>query len=127
MPLEITSGEERYLHEPSHDQTPERIFERRWAVSVLDRVMDKLRGEFAQHGRLAHFNRLQVLLVGQAEAPYATLAREMGISEGALNVAIHRLRKRYRDVFREEIADTVADPAEVESELRYLAAVLREK
>ena len=127
LPLEISSGEERYLREPTHNETPERIFERRWAVSVLDRVMDKLRGEFAQHGRLEHFNRLQVFLVGQAEAPYATLAREMGISEGALNVAIHRLRKRYRDIFREEIADTVADPAEVESELRYLAAVLREK
>jgi RNA polymerase sigma-70 factor (ECF subfamily) len=127
LPLEISSGEERYLREPSHNETPERIFERRWAVSALDRVMDRLREEFVQHGRLEHFNRLKMFLAGEAEAPHGTLAREMGISEGALNVAIHRLRKRYRDVFRAEIAETVADPAEVESELRYLAAVLRDK
>ena len=80
-----------------------------------------------QHGRLEHFNRMKVFLAGKAEASHGTLAREMGISEGALNVAIHRLRKRYRDVFRAEIAETVADPAEVESELRYLAAVLGDK
>ena len=65
-----------------------------------------------------------MFLLDQAETPYATLAREMGTSEGALKVAIHRLRKRYRDLFRQEIAETVADPAEVEPELRYLAAAL---
>jgi RNA polymerase sigma-70 factor (ECF subfamily) len=68
-----------------------------------------------------------VFLLGQAEAPYAVLAREMDTSEGALKVAIHRLRKRYRHLFREEIAQTVADPAEVESELRYLAGTLSGK
>jgi RNA polymerase sigma-70 factor (ECF subfamily) len=71
------------------------------------------------------FERLKVFLLGQSDAPYAALAREMNTSEGALKVAIHRLRKRYRDLFRQEIAETVADPAEVESELRYLATVLR--
>ena len=80
--------------------------------------------EFVHHGRLDHFDRLKVFLLGQSDAPYAALAREMGTSEGALKVAIHRLRKRYRDLFRQEIADTVADPADVESELRFLAAVL---
>jgi RNA polymerase sigma-70 factor (ECF subfamily) len=127
VPLEFSSGEERYQREPAHDETPERVFERRWALSVLDRVMDRLRTEFVQHGRLDHFNRLKVLLLDQAETPYAALAREMGASEGAIKVAIHRLRKRYRDLFRLEIAETVADPAEVESELRYLAAVLTRK
>ena len=83
--------------------------------------------EFVQHGRLDHFNRLKVFLLDQAEAPYAALAREMGTSEGALKVAIHRLRKRYRDLFRQEIAETVADPADVESELRFLAAALARK
>ena len=77
-----------------------------------------------QHGRPEHFDRLKVLLLGQSDAPYAALASEMQTSEGALKVAIHRLRKRYRDLFRQEIADTVADPADVESEHRYLAAVL---
>ncbi|HEY7335116.1 MAG TPA: hypothetical protein VH639_09545 [Bryobacteraceae bacterium] len=127
VPLEFSRGEERYQREPAHDETPERIFDRRWALSVLDRVMEKLRDEFVQHGRPEHFERLKVFLLGQSDAPYAALAREMNTSEGALKVAIHRLRKRYRELFRQEILDTVADPAEVESELRYLAAVLTGK
>jgi hypothetical protein len=91
---------------------------------VLDRVVEKLRHEFIQHGRPEHFEQLKVFRLGQSDAPYAVLAHEMNTSEGAIKVAIHRLRKRYRELFREEIADTVADPAEVESELRFLAAVL---
>jgi RNA polymerase sigma factor (sigma-70 family) len=125
--LEFPSGEERYQREPAHDETPERIFERRWALSVLDRVVGKLRDEFVHHGRAEHFERLKAFLLGQSDAPYAALAREMNTSEGALKVAVHRLRKRYRELFRQEIADTVADPAEVESELRYLAAALTRK
>jgi RNA polymerase sigma factor (sigma-70 family) len=127
VPLECSSGEERYQREPAHDETPERIFERRWALLVLDRVVEKLRNEFVHHGRLEHFERLKVFLLGHSDAPYAALAREMNTSEGALKVAIHRLRKRYRELFRQEIADTVADPADVESELRFLAAVLTRK
>ena len=127
VPLEFSSGEERYQREPAHDETPERIFERRWALSMLDRVVERLRNEFVHHGRAEHFERLKMFLLGQSDAPYAAMAREMNTSEGALKVAIHRLRKRYRDLFRQEIADTVADPAEVESELRYLAAVLTRK
>jgi len=127
VPLEFSSGEERYQREPAHDETPERIFERRWALSVLDRVVETLRNEFIQHGRPEHFDRLKIFLLGQSDAPYAALAQELNTSEGALKVAIHRLRKRYRELFRQEIADTVADPAEVESELRHLAAVLTGK
>ena len=127
VPMELSSGEERYQREPAHGETPERIFERRWALSMLDRVVEKLRKEFTLHGRPEHFDRLKVFLLGQSDAPYTALAREMNMSEGALKVAIHRLRKRYRDLFRLEIADTVADPSEVESELRFLAAVLMGK
>jgi RNA polymerase sigma factor (sigma-70 family) len=127
LSLEFLSGEDRYQREPAHDETPEWIFERRWALSVLDRVVERLRNEFVQHGRPEHFERLKVFLLGQSDAPYAALAGEMNTSEGALKVAIHRLRKRYRELFRQEIADTVADPAEVESELRFLAAVLARK
>jgi transposase-like protein len=90
-------------------------------------VVQKLRTEFVQRGRPEHFERLKLFLLGRSDAPYAELAREMNTSEGALKVAIHRLRKRYRGLFREEIADTVADPEEVESELRFLAAVLSKK
>ena len=126
-PLGFRSGEERYQREPAHNETPELIFERRWALSVIDRVVDKLREEFVHHGRPEHFESLKMFLLGQSDAPYAALAREMNTSEGALKVAIHRLRKRYRELFRQEIADTVADPAEVESELRFLAGVLSKK
>jgi RNA polymerase sigma factor (sigma-70 family) len=127
VPLEFSSGEERYLREPAHDETPERIFELRWARAILDRVVEKLRNEFVHLGHVEHFERLKVFLLGQSDAPYAELALEMNTSEGALKVAIHRLRKRYREIFRQEIADTVADPAEVESELRFLANVLIRK
>lgn len=127
LPLELSSGEDRYQREPKHDETPERIFARRWALSVLDRVVERLRNEFVQHGRPEHFERLKMFLIGKSDAPYAALAREMNTSEGALKVAIHRLRKRYRELFRQEIADTVADPGEVESELRFLASALTRK
>jgi RNA polymerase sigma factor (sigma-70 family) len=127
VPLEFSSGEEQYQREPAHDETPERIFERRWALSLIDRVVEKLREEYVNHGRPEHFERLKVFLLGHSDAPYAALAQEMNTSEGALKVAIHRLRKRYRELFRREIADTVADPADVESELRFLAAVLTRK
>jgi RNA polymerase sigma-70 factor (ECF subfamily) len=125
--LEFSTGEDWYQREPSHDETPERIFERRWALAMLNRVVEKLRSEFVHLGRPEHFERLKVFLLGHSDAPYAALAQEMKTSEGALKVAIHRLRKRYRELFRQEIADTVTDPAEVESELRYLAAVLTKR
>ena len=91
---------------------------------MLDRVLERLRNEFVQHGRPEHFERLKVFLLGQSDAPYAVLAQELNTSAGALKVAIHRLRKRYRELFRQEITDTVADPADVESELRHLATVI---
>src|ERR1700685_1112185 len=127
LSLEFSSGEDWYQREPAHDETPERIFERRWALSLIDRVVEKLREEYVNHGRPEHFERLKVFLLGHSDAPYAALAQEMNTSEGALKVAIHRLRKRYRELFRQEIADTVADPADVESELRFLAAVMARK
>jgi hypothetical protein len=89
--------------------------------------MQNLRDEFVRHGRPEHFDRLKPFLLGQSEAPYAALAREMNSTEGALKVAIHRLRKRYRDLFRQEIASTVADPADIDNELRYLASILARK
>jgi RNA polymerase sigma-70 factor (ECF subfamily) len=91
--LQFASGGDRYKREPGHDETPERIFERRWALSVLDRVVDKLRDEFVQHGHPEHFDQMKQFLLGYSDAPYATLAREMNTSEGALKVAIHGHRR----------------------------------
>jgi DNA-directed RNA polymerase specialized sigma24 family protein len=125
LPFEVASGEERYRFEPLDNETPDGIFERNWAVSLLDRVVSRLKDEYVQHGSPGDFEKLKVFLLGQSEVPYAQLAREMGASEGGLKVAVHRLRKRYRVLFQGEIADTVADPAEVESEISFLISTLR--
>lgn len=124
LPFEISAGEELYRREPAHDETPERIYERRWARTVLDQVFHRLREEFVRHGRLDHFNRLQAYVLGQSDVPYAALARQLDTSEGALRVGIHRLRKRYRDLLRAEIAATVAGDSDVDGELRYLIGAL---
>ena len=83
-----------------------------------------MRAEFEEHGRSDHFDRLEAFLLSGSQAPYATLAQEMGTSEDALKVSIQRLRKRYRELFRLQIAATVADPAEVDQQLRFLASAL---
>ena len=127
VPLEFSSAEARYQREPSHDETPEQIFERRWTLALLDRVLTKLRDEFVQHGHPEQFEGLKPCLLGQSEVSYATLASAMKTSEGALKVAVHRLRKRYRELLRQEIANTVADPADVDSELQTLAVALSSK
>ena len=116
LPFEVASGEQRYSFEPLDNETPEHIFERRWALMLLDRVVSRLRDEFTQHGSPSDFEKLKVFLLGQAEVPYA---------EGRLKVAIHRLRKRYRVLFLSEIRETVADPAEVDSEIQFLFSVLK--
>ena len=125
LPFKVASGEERYRFEPLEDETPERIFERGWALMLLDRTVSCLRDEFIQHGSLDDFEKLKGFLLGQADVPYAELAREVGATEGGLKVAIHRLRKRYRVLLLREISETVADPAEVDSEIRFLLSVLR--
>ncbi|HKE28251.1 MAG TPA: sigma-70 family RNA polymerase sigma factor [Bryobacteraceae bacterium] len=124
LPFEISRGEEMYIVEPAHNETPERIYERRWARTLLDRVIEQLRDEFVRHGRLEQFNKLKGCLQGDADVPYAELARQLETTESALKVGIHRLRKRYRDLIRREIADVVADPADIDSELRCLIDAL---
>jgi RNA polymerase sigma factor (sigma-70 family) len=125
LPFEVACGEQQYRFEPLDNKTPEHIFERGWAIVLLDRVVSCLRNEFVQHGSPDDFEKLKVFLLGQAEIPYAELARDMGATEGSLKVAIHRLRKRYRVLFLREIAETLADPAEVDSEIRFLFSALR--
>ena len=83
LPLEFCSGEERYQLEAAHDETPERIYERRWALAVLDRVLEKLRNEFMHHGRAEHFERLKLFLLEQADTSYAALASDEHVGGGA--------------------------------------------
>jgi RNA polymerase sigma-70 factor (ECF subfamily) len=126
LPFEIETAEGRYQCEPADEETPDRLFERRWALELLVRVLDRLRAEQEQAGRLGFFETVRDLLTeGRADQPYAGLAASLGMSEGALRVAVHRLRRRYGELLRQAIGETVADPAEVDEEIRYLFAALR--
>jgi RNA polymerase sigma factor (sigma-70 family) len=105
--------------------SPEKVFDRRWALTVLEGVHRRLRQEHEQEGRGAQFEALRFCLMGERSSlPYAELAGTLGLSEGAVKVAVHRLRQRYRRLLRELIAETVAGPDEVEEELRYLLRAL---
>jgi RNA polymerase sigma-70 factor (ECF subfamily) len=103
----------------------DQVFDRQWALAVIDHALKALEGELAAAGKREQFNLLQPWLVGDAAGgSQADTARHLGLSEGALKVVVHRLRKRFRDLVRAEIAQTVGDPATVQDELRYLVEVL---
>lgn len=107
-------------------ETPERVYERRWALSVLKHVMAGLRSEFEEADKAGEFDLLSGLMVKDpGTVRYETLAQEMGVSAGALRMSVHRLRRRYRDLLRAEIAQLVSDPEDVDEELRALQASLR--
>ena len=128
LPLDdvLQGAERRYGIEPRDDLTPERIFERQWALAILARVQDHLQEEADRTGKRTQFDRVKGLLVGeQSDTGYRGLADELNTTEGALKVAVHRLRQRFKELLREEIAHTVADPAEVGDELRYLLTALK--
>jgi RNA polymerase sigma-70 factor (ECF subfamily) len=125
IPLELDTAEGRYRLEPPDTATPETIFERRWALTLLDRVLERLRREHVESERERLFEALKGFLTGQSETPkYGDVGASLGMTEGAVKVAVHRLRRRFGELLRDEIADTVADPADVEDEIRYLFKVL---
>ncbi len=125
VPLQFDTAETRYGHEPADSVTPEQNFERRWALTLLDEVLRRLRAEYEQERRGELFAVLHPCLVGDRTAqPYAELAVKLGVSEGTVKAAVHRLRQRYRQLLRDEIAQTVAEPGEVDEELHHLFAVL---
>jgi RNA polymerase sigma-70 factor (ECF subfamily) len=105
--------------------TPESLYERRWAISLLENVMSKLRGEFSEAGKISEFETLSTFLNRDSEpARYETVASALGVSAGALRMSVHRLRRRYRSLLREEIAESVSDHEEVDEELRFLLSRL---
>jgi RNA polymerase sigma factor (sigma-70 family) len=122
--IDDKTAENRYQFEPVDHTTPESIFERHWALTLLDRVMGQLRDAYAAEGKAEFFERLRPCLSGAERlVPYSELGTTLGLSEGALKVAVHRLRKRYGALLRAEIADTVSSPEEIDEEIRHLIEV----
>jgi RNA polymerase sigma-70 factor (ECF subfamily) len=121
LALDSLDAEARYAVEPAEEMTPERLFDRRWALAVLEQVLARLRREFIDAGNGALFETIKDCLTpDRGKLPYAQLARRLGMTEGALKVAVHRMRRRYRDLLRHEIAQTVETPAQVDEEIAYL-------
>lgn len=125
LPLEFDTAETRYSLEPIDTVTPEQNFERRWALTLLEQVLNRLRNEYERENRGELFALLNPCLIGdRTTKPYADLAKQLGVTEGTVKSAVHRLRQRYRQLLHNEIANTVARPEEVDEELRHLFAVL---
>jgi RNA polymerase sigma-70 factor (ECF subfamily) len=128
VPLEGEKVENRYLHEPKCDLAAEMIYDRGWATTLMERALEGLRQEFRSGGKSELFERLRVFLSREpAVGEYEILATELNMTAGALSVAVFRLRQRYGQRVRTEVANTVAHPADVEDELRYLFEVLTAK
>jgi RNA polymerase sigma-70 factor (ECF subfamily) len=123
--LDLNTGESRLHLEPSHDLTPERIYEQQWTLTLLNLVMERLEQEFTTAGKARQFELLKGTLTGERhELSYATVAAELGLSEAAVRQVAHRLRKRYRELLRDEVVQTVADPSDVDEEIRCLFETL---
>ncbi len=125
IPMDAVSGEARYALEPADERSPDWLFERRWALALLDGVYRQLQQEYEATGKERLFARLSGFLTGGVEEEsYRLKAEELGMTEGAARVAVHRLRQRYGELFRQAVADTVEHPEEIADEMRHLVSVL---
>ncbi|MFN0068065.1 MAG: RNA polymerase sigma factor [Limisphaerales bacterium] len=125
IPLDEALAERLYQQEPATPHPPESLYDRRWAVTLLDRAMERLGADYAAAGKRGLFDQLKGLLLTEGSGGiYREKALQAGMSEGAVKVAVHRLRHRFGEAVRAEIAQTVATPAEVEEELRGLLAAM---
>ena len=125
--IDEETAEGLYVHEPATHATPDNIFEKRWAMAVIEEAMKRLRADYAHARMEALFVSLQPWLTGDCESGFASLGATLGKSEGNARVLVHRLRERFRNLIRAVIADTVTDADEVETELAHLQAALRVK
>ena len=125
LSLDFDASEARYHREPCHELTPATLFERQWALALLDLVMVRLCEEHSRKGQAAQFDKLSPFLTGdQDRGSYSQLGGDLKMSDSAVRTAVHRLRRRYAELVREEIAAVVADPGEVEGEIRFLLTAL---
>lgn len=123
--LNLEEAEERYQLEAGSEANAESLYERRWALDLLDRVLDRLRSEAVASGRQVVFEQIQHYLLGEHPGQtYAQVGARLNLSETAVKVAVHRLRTRYRELLREEIAHTVTHPGEIDEEMHYLFEVV---
>jgi len=121
LSLDWQDADARYQIDPADNLSPDKIYDRAWAVTLLERVISRLREENATEGKALLFDRLKPFLtLGRGDIPYAKAAAALAMTEGAARVAVHRLRRRYRELLREEIGQTLSDPAQVEEEMRAL-------
>jgi RNA polymerase sigma-70 factor (ECF subfamily) len=125
IPLDLILAEERYDLEPAHHLNAEMIFERRWALTLLEDVLTQLRSELSAGGRAVHFDLLKSFLTGEGSpGTYAEIGPKLGLSEGGVKSAVSRLRARYRALVEEAVARTVASPTDVQDEIRHLFRTL---
>ena len=120
IPLEVDDGERSYQIDPSHDLTPERLFEQRWALAVIGGSLNNVRERYERKQKAEWFARLKPFLTGAEPGSYADLATELEVSEGSLRVAVHRLRQQFATALRETVAETVDRPEDVDQELQHL-------
>ena len=123
--LDDTQGEERYRSEPVESVTAEKLFERRWALTLLDQAQQRLKEESIETGLADLYQRFRTLESKDGSSPsYAEIAAQLGLSESAVKSALFRMRQRYRELVRQEVASTVGSPFEVDEEIRYLISVV---
>jgi RNA polymerase sigma-70 factor (ECF subfamily) len=120
LSLEFEAGERRYVIDPPGDETPERTYERKWALEVIGQTMKALEARYRQTNRQPLFQALQPFLTGDEPGSYVEIAEQMATTDGALRVAVHRLRQQFGLALRETIAETVERPEDVDDELRHL-------
>jgi len=124
--IDFPRGENRYLAETADTRTPESVFDREWALALLELVHKKLREQYAQKGKANQFEKLKDLLTANSPAEsYDRIAEDLEMTEGAVRVAVHRLRRRFAELLRSEIAETVSEEDEIDSEIRFLFTALR--
>lgn len=123
--MDLIEAERWYVPAAVDASTPDKAFERQWALSILEQVMARLRADYAKAGKAGQFEMLSEFLNEDSrDVGYEELAEQMAMSAGALRMAVHRMRKAYRRILRQEIAETVSTPEEIDAEIRFLVAIL---